>query len=275
MTIFLCVSDVHENEQKLEQIVKFSKGCDAILSAGDDFDKWLNGIDESDLMLQKTIEEFRDIVNRERRAREINHRFRREYEHKAGIINGFYRQAGIPVFATLGNHDPTFVMPHMKSVEYLLGSTAEFQGITIAGLPATDGWTRAANFCPEFYSHLNWYCAVKKDGNNLPSEPAKKLLDRAGTIDIFITHKSYKHEFHNKTSPAYGYFEEDYGIDSGAVAVSTKFRPKLSLFGHQHLPKPVWKRINGRWFLCPGRSAAVKVAVRDNEVVCFEALFYS
>ncbi|MEM2916533.1 MAG: metallophosphoesterase [Candidatus Woesearchaeota archaeon] len=47
MTTFLCVADIHDNWQKLEKIVDFSKGCDAIIDAGDDFDQWLNGNDES------------------------------------------------------------------------------------------------------------------------------------------------------------------------------------------------------------------------------------
>jgi Icc-related predicted phosphoesterase len=280
MTTFLCIADIHENEKKLEQIVKFSKGCDAILDAGDDFDRWLNGIDESNLIMHKTLpDEHREIIGKDRRVMKIKDSFRHEYENKARIVNDYYRKSGIPVFATLGNHDPTFVQFQMNAVKYLLGSTAEFNGLTIAGLPATDCATHAATACPEFYSHLNWYNAIAHDGiDREPSDAAKNILSQNGTVDIFITHKTYRPAFHGiarESRRAYENLIEDYDIDSGAAAVNRKFKPRLNLFGHYHLPKPVWEKSNGQWFLCPGRSAAVKVAVREKEVVCFEALNYS
>ncbi|MEM4240201.1 MAG: metallophosphoesterase [Candidatus Woesearchaeota archaeon] len=280
MTTFLCVADIHDNWQKLEKIVGFSKGCDAIIDAGDDFDQWLNGNDESAWLIKhKLPEENRDIINPIRRAQAIKDCFKIHYLERAVKINEYYKRAGIPVFATLGNHDPQFVKNKMTAVKYLVGSTAEFQGLAIAGLPATGEFVNAVlDFCPEFYPHLRWYDEIScRDGCGRISEAAKNLLGQSA-IDIFVTHKGHKTLFRETAGTSRlssSNSIDDYGCDAGAVAINRKFRPLLNVFGHYHLSKPLCEQHGGQWFVCPGRNSAVKIAIRDKAIVATEALYYT
>ncbi len=56
MTTLLAVSDIHCDKTKLEQMVNFSKGCDLILTCGDDFDKMLGeGQYESNALIASLV----------------------------------------------------------------------------------------------------------------------------------------------------------------------------------------------------------------------------
>lgn len=262
MTTFLCIADIHEDEKKLEQLVEFSKGCDAILDCGDDLDRFVNSGDESASIIRDIHREYSDIVSRERRVRSMKDEFRKVYGQKAERINEHYRRIGIPVFAVLGNHDPSFAAGRMGALNYIQGKCTDFMGLTIAGLPATGEFVRmVADFCPEYFQHIGWY------DESRVSEAAKNILE-SNNVDIFITHKTFRPEFHSWSSRP-GLWNCDYaypgGVDAGAVAVYRKFRPRFCVFGHYHMKEPWQESVNGRLFLCPGVNYAVRVSV-DNGI---------
>ncbi len=55
MTKLLCVSDVHDVEQKHRQMVDYAKGCDAIITCGDDFDKESDQQYEANMLLGASL----------------------------------------------------------------------------------------------------------------------------------------------------------------------------------------------------------------------------
>ncbi len=239
--------------------------------AGDDFDPWLKGTDESAWLIKhKLPKEYKDIANPLRRAEAMKEGFRRHHLERAARINEYYLKTEIPVFATLGNHDLRFVVNQMTAVRYLLGNTADFQGLTIAGLPATGEFvTTVMDFCPEFYPHIAWYKPIaREDARSDISDAAKNLLGHRGAVDVFVTHKGYRTVFYSQASG-------DYDVDAGAVAVDRRFRPLLKVFGHNYLSRPLCEQHNNQWFVCLGRSAAVKVAIRDRAVVAQEAVHFT
>jgi Icc-related predicted phosphoesterase len=269
MTAFLCIADIHEDEKKLEQLVEFSKGCDAILDCGDDLDRFVNSRDESTSIIRDIQREYSDIVSSERRIRAMKDAFRKIYEDKAEKINEYYRRAGIPVFATLGNHDPSFIVSRMSAVNYIHGKYTEFMGLALAGLPATGEFVRMVmDFCPEYYQHIDWYGRVESGMDRKePSGAAKNILG-SSRVDVFVTHKTFRPEL-NSWSSRHGLWNCNYayrdGVDAGALAVDRKFKPRLNVFGHYHLKEPRQESVNGRLFLCPGVNYAVRVSV-DNGI---------
>jgi Icc-related predicted phosphoesterase len=279
MATFLCVADVHEDEQKLEKIVEFSKGCDAILDAGDDLDRFVNNSDESAAIIRNICREFSNMIPSQRRTLVMKDAFRKVYEDKAVKINDYYRRAGIPVFATLGNHDPSFVVSRMSAVNYIHGKYTDFMGLTLAGLPATGEFVRMVmDFCPEYYPHINWYDRVESDRTaKEPSNAAKNILG-SSKVDVFVTHKAFRPEFHSWGSRP-GLRSCDYayrnGIDAGALTVYRKFKPRLNIFGHYHMSEPRSTMIEGRMFLGPGVNYAVKVAMNEGMPEIIEALKYT
>jgi len=302
MTTLLCISDVHNDEKKLKQIAGFAKGCDALITAGDDLDQQVQDKEgniagfESDIILEELkrkhqpeskaseeelqqfnalYQEFSEsptegkkaqvqnflqnhpevnkVLNAEEEAKQefINH-----YNTRAEGINKYYKQAGILGFGTSGNHDPLSARKSLSAVNYLLGKTAEFKGLVIAGLPATGEAFEAANKFPDLYQHLQFYDTEET------SKLAKMLLEHTGKIDVFVTHKAYKPEI-QQWDPHYkeGQPLAKFGVDKGAVEVDEKFKPALNVFGHYHLERAKVKRSEDgkQWFLYVGPNAAVRV----------------
>ncbi len=279
MTTFLCVADIHEEERKLESIVGLSRGCDAILDCGDDLDKFIINNDESASIIRNICRKFACVIPSPRRTIAMKDEFRRVYEEKAARVNSYYKRAGIPVFATLGNHDPYFVAGQMGAVNYVHGKHADFAGLTIAGLPATGDFVRIAmGFSPEYYPQIGWYDGVESEKTaKEPSEAAKNILG-SGKVDVFITHQNFVPDFHSwsQRSGLWGCNRNYHAsVDAGALAVNKKFKPRLCVFGHYHLREPRSAVIDNRLFLCPGVNHAVKVVMNSGVPEIAGAMSYT
>ncbi len=316
MTKLLCVSDLHDVEKKHKQMVEYAKGCDAIITCGDDLDsedsdhryeanlvigellrkhqkqskispaaaselesllQRIDGLseDEQESKLKEFSQShpgFEEESNRIGAA--IKNDFLEHFKNRAKAINGWYTKAGIPAFGTPGNHDPLPVLKELKSVKYLAGTTANLGDLTIAGLPATGEWVPGPmKFCPEFYPHLTHYSPIMDENEaGKISGSAKKLLEHQGTIDVFVTHKSYKLDLQKWDE----YYADDdkFGVDAGALAVAKKHKPKLNVFGHYHMAKPRVAFRDGTFHLYVGPNAAVKVNLEGNKPVDFESVYY-
>jgi Icc-related predicted phosphoesterase len=280
MVKILCVSDLHFDEKKLEQIPEHAKGCDAIITAGDDFDslvKVKGGLNyEANVLLEELIEKYQPEKKSGEEKDQAIQSLIQEYfiyflKH-AETINQHYKKAGIPVFGTPGNHDPLPALGKLDSIKYLVGNTAEFKGLNIAGLPATGELTAASSNLPVFYKHLSLYNPEE------PSESAKKLLEHKGKIDIFVTHKAYLPDL-QELDPGYqeGGPMHDFGVDAGAVAVDAKFKPVLNVFGHYHLERPsvIRSKDGNQWFLHIGPNASVTVEYDKEKPVRVKSNYYS
>ena len=309
MTTVLCVSDIHDEEQKHEQMAGWAKGCDAILTAGDDLDRYIDGQIEADILLsglvkkygqthqvtpqarqelERVLQDAEDLPPEQQKAAlggflrkhpeiikdaHIKNEFLAHYTGRAQAINTAYKKAGIPAYGTAGNHDPLPALEQMDAVQYLLGTTAEHKGLRIAGLPATGEWVPGPmQFCPEYYPHLKQYHPEEVSGL------AKKLLNEKNPIDIFITHKAYKEElqewdeYYQEGGPLHGF-----GVDAGAAAVDKKFKPSVNVFGHYHMEHPKVKRSGDgtQWFLYVGPNAAVKLTLKGKKPFEFESIYYN
>jgi predicted phosphodiesterase len=53
MTTILCVSDIHDNEEKHKKMAELGKGCDFVITCGDDFGRYIKGAQEENIPLQE------------------------------------------------------------------------------------------------------------------------------------------------------------------------------------------------------------------------------
>ncbi len=280
MTTFLCVADIHDDERKLERMVEFSRGCDAVITCGDDFDKSLNHTYESSNLLRKVLPlQNRGLFNREERERSIKADFKNFYVNRARVINQYYKRTGLPAFGTLGNHDPAYIVDEMRAVKYLVGAATDFKGLAIAGLPATGAFVlEVRDACPEQFPHLSQYCGIDDENQEgRIGSAAQNLLCRTRPIDIFITHKSFKKHLQDLLCSARRrILTHDFEVDAGAAAVDKKFRPTLNIFGHYHSARPYTERSQDgkRCFAFVSPNSALKVTLKDRVPVFFETMRY-